>query len=134
MTSCIDNMAFMRHIRRVMRIENQMTDDRILLELGERLARVRLEQNLTQNELAREAGVGLRTVQRLETGAVATQLSGFLRVCRALRLAERFEVLIPEPVASPIARLKRAGKQRRRASGRAPAAGGAEKWKWGNEP
>ena len=116
-----------------MKIENQMTDDRILLELGERLAHVRLEKNLTQNELARQAGVGLRTVQRLETGAVATQLSGFLRVCRALGLAERFEVVIPEAVASPIAQLKHYGKKRQRASRHTPPSGVAEKWKWGSE-
>jgi transcriptional regulator with XRE-family HTH domain len=117
-----------------MNIDTHMADDQILLELGERLARVRLEKNLTQSELARQAGVGLRTVQRLETGAVATQLSGFLRVCRALGLAERFEALVPEPVASPIAQLKRYGKQRQRASVQLPPSGTPGKWQWGDAP
>lgn len=54
----------------------------------------------------------------MESGQVGTQLSGFLRVCRALGLVERFETLMPEPAASPIARLKLQGRKRQRASGR----------------
>jgi len=114
-----------------MKIDNKMTDAVILSELGGRFARLRLEKNITQGELARQAGVGLRTVQRLESGAVATQLSGFLRVCRALELVERLELLIPEPATSPIAQIKRQGKKRQRASGRTDAADVPKKWTWG---
>ena len=116
-----------------MQIDDQLTDESILLELGGRLARLRLEKNLTQSELARQAGIGVRTVQRLETGAAAIQLSGFLRVCRTLGLVRRFDLLIPEPVASPILQLKQKGKTRRRAA-RTPAVPGEPKpWKWGDE-
>lgn len=87
---------------------------------------------------------------------MAPQLSGFLRICRGLDLLERFEHLVPEPVPSPMARLKLGGKQRRRASSvaRAPmptpathpelgaAAAGSGRvaddaptaWRWGDEP
>ena len=128
-----DNKSVIRHIRRVMSINGQMTEDHILAELGERLARLRLDKNLTQNELAQQAGVGLRTVQRLETGAAATQLSGFLRVCRVLGVIERFDALIPEPIASPIAQLKERGKLRKRATGKPLASDVSKKWKWGEK-
>ena len=99
-----------------MKITKQATDAVILGELGSRLAKIRLDHNLTQAQLATQAGVSKRTVERLETGAVATQLSGFIRVCRVLDLIERFDLLIPEPVPSPVAQLKLGGKKRRRAS------------------
>jgi transcriptional regulator with XRE-family HTH domain len=116
-----------------MKIQYQLTDDRLLAELGERIARLRLEKNLTQSELARQAGVGLRTVQRLEVGAVATQLSGFLRVCRTLGLIDRFDLLVPESLPSPMAQLKLAGKKRQRASGLPSTTKPTTPWKWEDE-
>lgn len=101
-----------------MQITTQLTDDAVLKALGSRLASARLERNLTQAALAEQAGVAKRTIERLESGAVATQLSGFLRVCRVLGLLERFDTLIPEPALSPIAQLKLQGRKRQRAAGR----------------
>lgn len=116
-----------------MRITKQATDTVILGELGGRLAKIRLDRNLTQAQLATQAGVSKRTVERLESGAVATQLSGFIRVCRTLDLVERFDLLVPEPVPSPVAQLKLGGKQRRRASAPKSAQPAAKKWQWGGE-
>ena len=118
---------------RVMKITKQATDAAILIELGARLTRIRLERNLTQVQLAKEAGVSQRTVQRLETGAVATQLSGFIRVCRVLDVIERFELLVPEPMPSPVAQLKLAGRKRQRASTAKPNRPTGAKWQWGSE-
>lgn len=112
-----------------MRIDTHLSDDALLKLLGERLARQRLAKNLTQQQLAQQAGLGLRTVQRLELGAAATQLSGFARVCRVLGLVEGFDLLIPEPQPSPLAQLKLQGKQRRRASAPKSAAP-ATPWQW----
>ena len=82
--------------------------------------------------LAERAGVAKRTVERLESGAVATQLSGFLRVCRALGLLEGLETLVPEPAASPIAQLKLQGRQRKRASKAKAVKARKTKWTWGD--
>ena len=112
-----------------MQISNQVVDEVILRELGERLARVRLERNLTQAGLAEQAGVSKRTVERMEAGGV-TQLVNLVRVCRVLDLLERFEALIPEPV-SPVAQLKQRGKERKRASSSKAATARAGKWQWG---
>ena len=114
-----------------MKMNHQMTDEAVLKVIGERLAGLRLARNLTQQQLAEQAGLGLRTVQRLELGAAATQLSGFVRVCRVLGLVEHLETLIPEPAASPMAQLKLQGRKRQRATGREAEPGKPKKWTWG---
>jgi transcriptional regulator with XRE-family HTH domain len=117
-----------------MKIAKQATDEAILSELGGRLAKARLERNLTQSRLAAQAGVSKNTVQRLESGNVATQLSGFIRVCRVLDVIERFELLVPEPVPSPVEQLKLRGRKRQRASAKRKVKSSSKKWQWGNEP
>lgn len=114
-----------------MKIDSTITDAQVLKRLGERLLAARLERNLTQGELAEQAGVSKRTLERLESGAVATGLPSFVRVCRALGLLERFELLIPAPVPGPIAQLKRQGKPRQRASGAKAAPDSSKPWTWG---
>jgi transcriptional regulator with XRE-family HTH domain len=115
-----------------MKIDSDITDQALLKLIGARLARLRLNRNLTQQQLAMQAGLGLRTVQRLELGMAATQLSGFVRVCRVLGLAGNFDALIPEPVPSPLAQLKLQGKQRKRARV-LKVAEPAGKWQWADK-
>ncbi|MFM9969394.1 MAG: helix-turn-helix domain-containing protein [Burkholderiales bacterium] len=121
-----------------MKIDSNLTDAALLPLIGERLARLRLAKNLTQQQLAEQAGLGLRTVQRLEQGKAATQLSGFVRVCRVLGIVERFDALLPEQAASPmtqLAQLKRYTQPRKRASSRTRVARQAQKkWTWGDTP
>lgn len=112
-----------------MKMSSQMTDEAVLELVGERLAGLRLARNLTQQQLAEQAGLGLRTVQRLELGAAATQLSGFVRVCRVLGLMENLETFIPEPAVSPMAQLKQTGRKRQRATGRKAASEQSKPWK-----
>ena len=99
------------------------------------MAQLRLAKNLTQEQLALQAGLGLRTVKRLESGAAATQLSGFVRVCRVLGLLEGLDAFLPEAAVSPMAQLKLQGRKRQRASGRRErAVGEPKKWTWGDAP
>jgi transcriptional regulator with XRE-family HTH domain len=118
----------------VMDIHNQLSDEAVLTEIGLRLTRLRLDRNLTQGEVATEAGVSRDTVQRLERGQSVT-LSGLLRVLRALGLIEGLDALIPAPLASPIEQLERASGQRQRASGTSGGRRGEEPrgWRWGTE-
>ena len=109
-----------------MKITSEASDGAVLAELGRRLARVRLAKNLTQAQLAEKADVAKRTVERLESGSVAPQLAGFVRICRALDLVERFEQLVPEVAAHEGARVDFGVQPRRRASkagARGPARG-----------
>ncbi len=113
-----------------MKIDSSVTDQVVLQELGVRLTAARLARNLTQAALADEAGVSKRTVERLESGQVATHLSGFLRVCRALGLVDRFETLVPSPEPGPVAQLRLQGKTRKRASRKSAAPLTRKAWTW----
>lgn len=115
-----------------MKFTPNLTDQAILRELGQRLSAIRIERNLTQAALAEQAGVSKRTVERLESGAVAIQLSGFIRVCRVLGLVERFEMLLPDPAASPMAQLKSQRRKRKRVTGRDAALSEPSTWTWGD--
>ncbi|MBK5220629.1 MAG: helix-turn-helix transcriptional regulator [Thermoleophilia bacterium] len=99
-----------------MKIEGENSDTAVLEELGRRLARTRLERNQTQAQLAREAGVSKATIERLEAGD-AVRTTSLIRVLRALRRLEVLDQVLPEPLPSPVERLKLEGRQRRRARG-----------------
>ncbi len=115
-----------------MAIHGELTDDAIISELGRRLERIRLDQNQTQAQLAENAGVSKRTVERLESGQ-SVQLSSFIRVCRELDLIKRLNSTIPEPIPSPINQIKLQGKMRRRATSRKPDSGSTKTWTWGDK-
>jgi transcriptional regulator with XRE-family HTH domain len=124
-----------------MKITSQLTDDALLGELGSRFARIRIDRRLTQAQLAEQAGVSKRTVERLERGEAGTQLWGFLRLCRVLGLVERLDVLLPEPEPSPLELMKLRGRLRRRVRPARPAMADnlllaeapAKPWRWGDE-
>jgi putative transcriptional regulator len=92
-----------------------LSDTAVLRELGSRLAQYRLNQNLTQERLAHEAGISLRTLTRIENGE-PSQTSNVLRLLRALGLLDNLDALVPAPAVSPIEQLKLKGKVRQRAS------------------
>ena len=108
------------------------TDEAILAEIGQRLARRRLDMGLTQAELAERAGLGKRTVERIESGKSA-QMASVVRVLRAMDALAGLDGLIPDAGPSPMELLKRRGKARKRASSRRRTEAPARKWKWGDE-
>ena len=112
-----------------MTVLHLQTDEAILAELGKRLARQRLDRRITQEELAREAGVSKRTVERIETGASA-QMSSIIRILRVLDLLPGLEQLIPEPPARPLDLLKMQGKARKRATKKRKRQTTEAPWSW----
>jgi putative transcriptional regulator len=96
-------------------MRNEMSGDAVLKQLGERLLQYRLNRNMTQAALAKEAGVSSRTISRVEHGQ-STQLSNLIRLLRSLDLLQNLDALIPEPAPSPIQQMKLGGKSRKRAS------------------
>ncbi len=93
----------------------QLSDPEILAELGRRLRRYRLQQNLTQADLARDAGVGIRTLRNVEQGG-DTQLVTLLRILRALGRLDALDAFLPRPGVSPMELLRAGGHERERAS------------------
>ena len=108
------------------------TDRRVLAELGDRLARHRLSQNLTQDQLAREAGVSKRTVVRLEHGE-SSQMTNLVRVLRALGLLGNLNALVPAAPNSPIEALKAKTRERRRASPVRKNRTPTDEWAWSDD-
>lgn len=114
-----------------MKIAVEMTDEAVLQEIGARLARHRIDAVLTQAQLAEEAGVSKRTVERLEAGH-GTDSVPLLRVLRALKLLDGLDQLIPDRPQSPLALLGRRGRERKRVGHsrrQSPPPPGAP-WKW----
>ena len=100
-----------------MKITETLTDESILAEIGKRLSRRRLALQMTQAELAEQAGIGKRTLERVEAGATA-QLSTIIRIFRVLGLLEKLDQILTEPAIRPLEAAARKGKARQRASGR----------------
>jgi transcriptional regulator with XRE-family HTH domain len=114
-----------------MKIEGLLTDEVILEELGGRLARRRLELQLTQEMLAEQAGVSKRTVERAEAGATV-QVSTLIRILRVLELLDRLEALVSEAGPRPMDLVRLKGKERKRASGKRKSTN-KQPWHWGDE-
>lgn len=112
-----------------MKFIDLLTDDAVLREVGNRLTKRRLELNLTQAEVAEEAGIGKRTLERIEAGA-STQLTNFLRLLRALDLSDRLDLLLPATAPSPITLLELQGRDRQRASPARSLKVAEEPWTW----
>jgi transcriptional regulator with XRE-family HTH domain len=94
-----------------------MSDKAILTELGERINRQRLNRNITQTDLAGQAGVARIVVQRLEGGRGCT-LENLIRILRALQFLDQLDAFLPEPGLSPLQLAKFRGRERLRAVGR----------------
>ena len=84
-----------------MKIVQTMPETSMLTELGERAQQQRVGMNLTQADLAKNAGLSQRTVERFEGGS-SIQFEKLLRILRALRLSDNLDQLIPEANIRPI--------------------------------
>ncbi len=112
-----------------MKLTKLLTDEAILAEFGERIARRRLDLSMTQAALAEQAGISKRTIERIEAGSSA-QLSSLIRVFRELDLLSALDRMIPEVVPRPMELLKHKGKARQRASSRKKPDRAEKEWSW----
>ena len=91
-----------------------MSDTALLAELGQRVQQERLNQNLSQSALAKQAGISRNTLQHLEADGISTMLS-MLRVLRALGKLNALDAFLPPPGVSPVQLAKLQGMKRQRA-------------------
>lgn len=112
-----------------MLIDKTMSDAAILAELGARLARRRIDLQLTQADLAREAGISKRTVERIEAGGSA-QMASMIRIFRVLDVIPEMDQFIPPSGPRPMDLIKNKGKQRQRASSGRKGGGRDDPWTW----
>ena len=94
---------------------DSMTDQAVAAEIGQRIDQIRLERNLTQQQLADAVGLSRVSYAKLVSGQ--GKFTNVIAVLRALDQVALLENFVPEAVFSPIEQLKLKGKQRKRASG-----------------
>lgn len=116
-----------------MKIDFRLTDDAILNELGARLRARRLQANLSQDELAEQAGLNRKVIARIEAGGQTNSIS-LIRLLRALGLLESLDQLVPQVGPTPIELFnqQQGQKQRQRASSRrqTEADTPSKQWQW----
>lgn len=118
-----------------MHLTSLLNDAAVLEELGDRLRRARLGRNVTQEQLAEEAGITPPTLNKLEHGK-PVQLLTLIRVLRVLDMLDELDAAIPMPGPRPTDQLRRRRRERRRASSpkrQAKAKPAAGRWRWGDE-
>lgn len=104
------------------------SSEQVVADLGDRLRRLRLASNVTQADLAHKAGVGTRTLVRLEGGEGGT-IDTLVRVITALGLGSHLEALLPDPQIRPMERVQLRGRERLRArTPDTPASKGPFRW------
>lgn len=107
------------------------SSDQIETALCRQLERIRLSRNMTQKQLADQAGVSLRTIGRMEKGE-GVSLDTLIRVLMALRIQHNLAALLPDPSVRPIDRVNLKGTERKRAR-HAKVGKERKTWTWGDE-
>lgn len=94
-----------------------MTDKSIIEEIGKRIKKERISQNVSQAEVAKAAGTSVFTISSIENGKKCT-LTSLLQILRALQCLDLISNLLDDDDFSPIkyAEMQRNEKQRQRSS------------------
>jgi transcriptional regulator with XRE-family HTH domain len=93
-----------------MRIDALTAEATVLAELGRRLARLRKQRGMSQDQLAEQAGIGIATLRRLEGGHDG-QLGTWIKLMKALGRAGAIDALLPESYRSPMAEVLGSGRR-----------------------
>lgn len=83
-----------------MKITGHESNSLINKELGLRIKNKRIDMDLTQESLAKKAGVSLRTLINIELGK-SSNTNMILNVLRALNILSNIDILIPETSIRP---------------------------------
>lgn len=74
-----------------------LSNQQVLLELGQRFQAARLNANISRQALAEAAGVTDRTISNLEKGTKSTGLLNIIAVLRALGMLDQLALFLPPP-------------------------------------
>lgn len=91
-----------------------MSDSAIVAKIGAFIKNNRLQQNITQAQLAESAGINRWTVSQIEKGE-AISLHSLILILRALQLLHIFDAFVFKPQISPLEIAKQEQKKRKRA-------------------
>ena len=116
-----------------------MSDQKILECLASRFRDARLDQNMTQTDLADSAGIGVATLRRFERGEGNLSLMNMIALLKALGLIDQLDLLLSPVTSSPMSNLRNQGagtirepQKRQRASGSRNNEDTSDGWLWGD--
>ena len=92
-----------------------MSDSAIVTEIGSLIKRIRLQKNITQQQLADKVGLYRSTISEMENGRASSLLS-FIVVLRGLEKLETLNSLSEVPAISPLKLARKEKQSRERAS------------------
>lgn len=78
-----------------------MSDSAIVRLIGKEIKRIRLENNITQEQLSQRSGVGRSFLSQVENGRPASILT-IIQILRALHRLDLFGEFQSEPTMSPM--------------------------------
>lgn len=104
------------------------SSEAIMEVLFDRLEEIRLSRNISQANLAAEAGVSRSTITRLARGENIS-VDSFVRIMQALGLTDNLAALLPNPKIRPVERIRMDGAERIRASSKRKS---TAEWSWGD--
>ncbi len=93
--------------------------EEITLELCQRMEQMRLDQNISQHDIAGSIGITDKTYRKLKAGD--GKLVNFVAVLNELGIAEDLLQVIKKPLPSPIHAMNNESSQRKRVSGKSGA-------------
>lgn len=65
---------------------NYIRDDKSIKLLGKRIKKLRLEQKVSQTQLAFESGISREQLGRIEAGKINTSISNIFAIAKALNI------------------------------------------------
>jgi transcriptional regulator with XRE-family HTH domain len=92
-----------------------MSDGAIIASIGEFIKQKRLQDDVTQLQLAKDAGLNRSTIVQIENGESIT-LASLIQILRALNLLYLLDIFTIESKISPMEYVKMKEKKRLRAS------------------
>ena len=92
-----------------------MSDAAIVTEIGSLIKRIRLQKNITQQQLADKVGLYRSTISEMENGRASSLLS-FIVVLRGLEKLETLNSLSEVSAISPLKLARKEKQSRERAS------------------
>ena len=105
------------------------TDKQIVEETAKRIAKLRIANGLSQNDVAKRTGLSRHTISNIENGNSFT-VENLVKVMRALGIIDRLETLIPTANQSPYVLVKNKGEKKRVFSSKKIK---NQEWQWGED-
>ncbi len=110
-------------------ITNLSNEKAILSEIGNRIQQYRVSLNITQADFAKECGISLKTLARIENGD-DLKMSNLIKILNAFNIVENLNVLIPEPQPDYKAMFEEKNKRKR---ARPDKKKSDDNWVWGED-